>query len=55
MCIFKKKPAKWTANHIMLVINNLKFFDMGKNTTNRPVLQRNGVKISLFTHNHIYS
>ncbi len=46
MIIFDKKTARHQTNAISLNINNLKFFDMGKNTTKNPILQRNGVKNS---------
>jgi len=49
MTIFKKKTARYPRNNISLNINNLKFFDMSKITTKNPVLQRNGVKNSLYT------
>jgi hypothetical protein len=44
MCIFRKNKEIRPQRRISLNINNLKFFDMGKITTNNPVLQRNGVK-----------
>jgi hypothetical protein len=46
MIIFDKKTVRLQTNVIPLNINNLKFFDMSKNTTKTPILQRSGVKNS---------
>ena len=48
MSIFNKKTARRPESKISLFINNLMFFDMSKITLNKPVLQRNGIKNSLY-------
>jgi hypothetical protein len=45
MSIFNKKNGTILARHIPFN-NKKKFLDMSKITTNNPVLQRNGAKIS---------
>lgn len=53
MCIFKKTSKIKSLNRILLVINQIKFFDMSKNKKLNPILKRNGVKTNYITHNHL--
>jgi len=46
MCIFKKEIARHPTREISLFINQKKFFDMSKITSQEPILQRNGIKNS---------
>jgi len=46
MRIFKKEIARHPTREISLFINQKKFFDMSKITTQEPILQRNGIKNS---------
>jgi hypothetical protein len=47
MSIFIKEIARRLQSKISLFINQKKFFDMSKITSQEPILQRNGVKNSL--------